>query len=158
MVSSTDQQQLVATLTRVTARHGWLLAMAAGDIDRRIGSSLAEESLSIDQWRVLEFLAINGPCPMSSLAGATGINGATLTRIVDRLVSRALVYRSADSADRRRVLIHLAGRGEAATDRVRPLVAHAEKQALSRLSAHDRDELIRLLGRLADAGSRGGTQ
>src|SRR5690625_28131 len=129
MVTTAVQQQLATNLRRVTARHGWLLAMAAGELDRRIGSSLGEEKLSIEQWRVLELLAVGGPYPMSVLAGATGINGATLTRIVDRLVSRALVYRSADSADRRHVLIHVSTRGHSLADRVRPLVARAEERS-----------------------------
>jgi len=149
MVTSTVQQQLAASLTRVSARHAWVLARASGELDRRIGSSLGEEKLSIEQWRVLELLAVGGPCPMSALASATGINGATLTRIVDRLVSRALVYRSADSADRRHVLIHISARGRSLTDRVRPAVARAEDEALQDLSAAEREELIQLLGRLA---------
>jgi len=148
MVTTSVQQQLATNLRRVTARHGWLLAMAAGEVDRRISASLTDEKLSVEQWRVLEFLAVGGPCPMSTLAGATGINGATLTRIVDRLVSRALVYRSADSADRRHVLIHVSARGRSAAERVRPLVAEAEDEALQELSAEDREQLMRLLGRL----------
>lgn len=148
MVTSTVQQQLASTLRRVSARHSWLLARVAGDLDRTIGASLGSEKLSVEQWRVLEFLAVGGPCPMSALASATGTNGATLTRIVDRLVSRALVYRSADSADRRHVLIHVSARGRRVVERVRPSVARAEQEALRELSEADREELMRLLGRL----------
>jgi MarR family transcriptional regulator, organic hydroperoxide resistance regulator len=47
----------------------------------------------------------------------------TLTKIVDRLVDRALVYRRADDADRRRVLVFLSDHGRAEHARLAPAVA-----------------------------------
>ncbi|MBA8961576.1 DNA-binding MarR family transcriptional regulator [Rhodococcus percolatus] len=42
---------------------------------------------------------------MADLIVRTAANGATLTRIVDRLVSTAAVYREVDSVDRRKVRV-----------------------------------------------------
>lgn len=128
---------------------GWvdvrLLTLVAGSVKRQMDTALASEGFSAEQWRVLDYLDETAPCTMSTLAHATGTSGATLTRTVDRLVSRALVYRSADRGDRRRVLVHLSERGQKTTRRVRPLIVAAEERSAAQLSADERDELMRLL-------------
>lgn len=134
-------------------RAGWLnsrlLTMVAGNVNRHIDTALSSEDLSAEQWRVLDYLDETGPCTMSSLAKATGTSSATLTRIIDLLVSRALVYRSADGNDRRRVLVLLSERGQESTDRVRPLVHAAADRAAAQLSAEEQDEISRLLRLMA---------
>lgn len=133
-------------------RAGWLdarlLTMAAGSVNHRIETALRSEEFSAEQWRVLDYLDETGPCTMSVLAQGTGTSGATLTRIIDRLVSRALVYRSADGDDRRRVLVLLSDRGQETADRVRPLVHGATDQGAARLTLDEREELTRLLRRM----------
>ena len=126
-----------------------LLTLVAGRISRDIGTVLASEELSVDQWSVLDYLDEAGACTMTALANATGISGATLTRIVDRLVSRALVYRNADSGDRRRVHVHLSERGRETTQVLRPRIHAAEGRATARLTTGERDELTRLLHRIS---------
>ncbi|WP_168211665.1 MarR family winged helix-turn-helix transcriptional regulator [Ruania zhangjianzhongii] len=118
-------------------------------VHRDVAATLATEELSVDQWTVLDYLDDVGPCTMTALAGATGTNGATLTRIVDRLVSRALVYRNADSGDRRRVLVHVSERGREMTRDLRPRVRAAEQRATSELTEGERDELGRMLQRIS---------
>ncbi|WP_435202059.1 MarR family winged helix-turn-helix transcriptional regulator [Janibacter sp. GS2] len=122
--------------------------MAASRVNHRVEAALSSEEFSAEQWRVLDYLDENGPCTMSVLAQETGTSGATLTRIIDRLVSRALVYRSADGNDRRRVLVLLSDRGRETADRVRPLVHGATDQGAARLTSDERDELTRLLRRM----------
>jgi DNA-binding MarR family transcriptional regulator len=65
---------------------------------------------SVDELLVLKGLA-GGPRSMGELAELLALNHPTLTKMVDRLVSANAVYRTPDTADRRRVLIHLAERG-----------------------------------------------
>jgi len=133
-----------------------LLTLVAGRVNRAIGTVLAEEGLSVDQWSVLDYLHDAGPCTMTVLGAATGTSGATLTRVVDRLVSRALIYRNADSGDRRRVLVHLSERGRRTTGTLRPQIRAAEELTVADLNAAERDELARLLQRIApvpDPGS-----
>lgn len=133
----------------VTGVDAWLLTLIAKSTDGWIRDALAPEELSVDQWRVLDYLAFGGPCPMSGLASATTINGATLTRLVDHLVSRALVYRDADSTDRRRVLVHLSERGRRKVRELRPKVLKAEADATAKLSSDERRQLNSLLRRMA---------
>ncbi|ABK70652.1 MarR family winged helix-turn-helix transcriptional regulator [Mycolicibacterium smegmatis] len=87
---------------------------------------LADSSLKIEDWRVLDELAGRRTVPMSDLAQATLITGPTLTRTVDRLVSQGIIYRTADLHDRRRVLVALTPRGRTLRNRLVDAVAEAE--------------------------------
>lgn len=96
----------VGSLVRETQRTMHLLRKKAME------APLADD-LTLDQWLVLDALC-DAPRTMTELAEATSITGPTLTRTVDRLISRALVYREVDPGDRRKVRVHLVGRGRKA--------------------------------------------
>lgn len=83
-----------------------------------LGEAFAEHAITLDQWRVLRVLAESG-CNMGDLAKALAIPAPSLTRLVDSLATEALIYRRADPADRRVVLLYLSDLGRqrlAATD------------------------------------------
>lgn len=132
-----------------------LLTLVTARVTRDIAAALAGDDLAVEQWTVLDYLDASGPCTMTALASATGTNGATLTRIVDRLVTGALVYRNVDSGDRRRVLVHLSERGRATVSEVRPRVRAAEQRATAELTEAERGELTRMLQRLSDPSPGG---
>ena len=92
---------------------GRLLAQAERLVSRRIEAALAEHGLTADQWRVLDLLADGEGHAMSEIVAAIVVPGPTLTKIVDRLVDAAAVYRLVDVRDRRRVLAFLSESGKA---------------------------------------------
>jgi DNA-binding MarR family transcriptional regulator len=128
--------------------HVDLLRRATAGLTSRIEEILAEEELTLDQWRVLRTLTEAGPLSMSDLGGCTHITGPTVTRVADRLVERALLYRDVDAADRRRVLVHVAERGRALCRTLAPRLDEAERTGLSALSESEATTLRRLLERL----------
>lgn len=131
------------------AVEAWLLTLITGKANQQISGALADHDLSVGQWRTLDYLSFDGPCTMSRLAAATGINGATLTRLVDQLVDSALVYRAADDEDRRRVLVHVSGRGRRKVRQLRPRVLDAEAGLTEQLTSDEVVEFNRLLRRMA---------
>ncbi len=145
----------MGTTTRGTTRevttggHAWLLALISQDLDQRIGAALTPSGLSVEQWRALEHLAGAGPCTMSALGTTSTVAGASLTRLVDHLVEQSLVYRAADTADRRRVLVHLSSRGRRRVRALRPKVRAAEAEAMAALTEEEQADLSRLLRQLA---------
>ncbi|WP_010694867.1 MarR family transcriptional regulator [Saccharopolyspora spinosa] len=86
---------------------------------------------------------------MAALAERAMITGPTLTRLVDRLVTMALVYREVDQADRRKVLVYLTRRGQVVHRRVASKVAEVERNLLGGLksSADILEALEELAGR-----------
>lgn len=128
-----------------------LLGRAERQVSRRVEAALAEDSITVDQWRVIDLLSDAQGHTMSGIATALAVPGPTLTKIVDRLVDSACVYRLADARDRRRVLVLLSDEGRVVHDRVAPLVRAVEDDVLAVLDT-DASLLLALLRRLAGEG------
>lgn len=91
----------------------YLLAQADRQMHRQLDARLRAAGVPVEQWRVLKVLSDANGCSMGDLADAVLMNHPTLTKIIDRMVSTALVYRRPDPLDGRRVLIFLSDRGRA---------------------------------------------
>ncbi|WP_028923689.1 MarR family winged helix-turn-helix transcriptional regulator [Pseudonocardia acaciae] len=126
-----------------------LLAQAERTVAQRLESALRSAAeLTIEQWRVLALLADGLGHPMSEIAAFALVPPPTLTKIIDRLAERTLVYRRVDTQDRRRVLVFLSNRGAELHRTVRAQVADAEREVADALGDHDSGRLAELLGRL----------
>ncbi|MFE9188274.1 MarR family winged helix-turn-helix transcriptional regulator [Micromonospora sp. NPDC007208] len=80
-------------------------------LSRRLGAVLADDALSIEAWRVLCLLADGQGHPMSEVSAEASLPPGTLTKLVDQLVDRNLVFRRIDPVDRRRIRAYLTARG-----------------------------------------------
>ena len=82
---------------------------------RRMTSELRRvagaEGLPVEFWRVLEVLADERGRSMSELAEQTGMQMPATSKVVDRMTEAALIQRSADPADQRRVILHISDFG-----------------------------------------------
>lgn len=82
---------------------------------RRLTSILApvlrSKDLTLEEWLILDVLADSDGLSMHEIAAATLASNATLSRHVDSLVNRALLFRKVAFEDRRRILIFLSERG-----------------------------------------------
>lgn len=137
--------------TSVHASPGHLVGRVGHLLARRVAAALAgalDDAPSLDQWRVLDLLADDHGHPMTELATQALVPAPTLTKIVDRLVDSALVYRRPDDEDRRRVLAFLSERGRQVHAEIAPAVQAAEDEVLDGLTDAERATLVRLLGRL----------
>ncbi|NMI00134.1 MarR family transcriptional regulator [Pseudonocardia sp. K10HN5] len=130
---------------------GRLLDHVEHHVARRTEAALGSASggPTLEQWRVLELLADGAGHPMTEIAGYAMVPAPTLTKIVDRLVDAALVYRRVDDADRRRVLVFLSEHGRDLRRRLTSEVAQVEQEIAAELGADDAAHLLDLLSRLA---------
>jgi len=136
-----DQELLnqLASIEQLILRVGWLE-------QRRFAQDLAAFGLTPPQFFVLRSIWSRGKNPtMSALAYDTLQHCATITGIVDRLVKMGLVRRQRDVHDRRRMLVELTPVGREALDKVRGSREERLRETLTRLSAQDAQELLRLL-------------
>lgn len=130
------------------ARFTDLLSQAEQRVARRIERVLEPASLTLEQWRVLSLLADGDGHPMSEIATHAMVPPPTLTKLVDKLVDRALVYRRVDDADRRRIRVFLSARGRRLHRRLDVAVRLEEGGIVERLGADDADEFMALLHRV----------
>lgn len=122
-----------------------LLSRAEHLAARRLTAALEPEGCSLEQWRALAFLADGAGRTMTELAEYALLPAPTATKLIDRMVADALVYRHPDPADRRRVLVYPTERGTALHQRTAPIV----HEITASLAADD--TLATQLTRLGDA-------
>jgi MarR family transcriptional regulator, organic hydroperoxide resistance regulator len=118
----------------ITEYLAYLLAQADRQVNRQLDARLKASGVPVEQWRILKVLSDKNGSSMGDLADAVLMNHPTLTKIMDRMVSSALVYRRPDAEDGRRVLIYLSDRG-------RDLVA-----ALDHMAIRHQAEIVRSYG------------
>lgn len=136
---TTARAHLAAMLSRVERRVS----------DRVRVSVLDAAGLTVEQWRVMCCLSDVDGQSMSSVAEFAAVPTATLTRIVDKLVENALVYRQVDKSDRRRVMIFLSVRGVLLQREVEAKVRCEERRIAGHVGPEeDAEQLLALLHRL----------
>jgi DNA-binding MarR family transcriptional regulator len=98
------------------------ILQASENIFQVMGITIPPEWLMSDmtvaQLRVLLLLQTEGPSRMSSIAGTLGIAVSTATGIIDNMVKKELVTRSADVEDRRVVICGLSPKGQEIINRI----------------------------------------
>lgn len=122
-----------------------VLARAAA-VERAVARALRGTELGVPHWAVLAHLG-SGGATMAVLAERSNLPAATLTRTVDKLVDRALVHRSLDGHDRRRVLVRLTDRGSDTLAELSDLIDAATSGALAGFEPWESQALQGLLSR-----------
>ncbi len=102
---------------------------------------------------ILQHLAQAGPSTLGELADASGGKKSTTTELVDRLEAKGYVGRMRDRRDARRVFVGLTPQGARRANRAPSVLADdALRAALARMTAAERDALVRGLRALVRAG------
>jgi DNA-binding MarR family transcriptional regulator len=101
------------------------VGLLAVTVRRRIkqvtSALLREERLSPQQFWTLVVIARNDGLSLRELASRRRMDEPTASRVVNTLVRRRLVRRSADPADRRRSCLKMTPSGREASDRLLPM-------------------------------------
>lgn len=123
---------------------------------RRLGFLQRDEiccaNVTVPQCYALQILLREGDIGSGDLADRLGLDPSSATRSVDVLVRRKLVERvRPDSGDRRRVVLRLTRAGRKLTEELLEAGDRFYGGVLKRFSADERRDLLRLIGRLADA-------
>src|SRR5215831_70465 len=99
-MSEGQRAELEAAFAIALRRTGTLMQLMGQAAAERIGINLTDLNC-------LNILGLSGPMTAGQLARATGLTTASVTGIIDRLEEAGFARRERDSADRRRVVIHL---------------------------------------------------
>ena len=105
--------------------------------------------LDIPEWRVLATLGFrNGACSAQYIAHCTRTHKSTISRAVSALMERDIVERVENEDDRREFRLQLTKKGQALYEELIPRLLRKEQEILSCLSAQERRDLGRLLGKV----------
>ena len=133
---------------RLTDQLAYIVASVNRQLEDELQEGLRPAGVPIEHLRVLEALDRGGALPMGALAEQALVEPPTLTKIIDRMVSESLVFRSPDPNDRRRVLILLAPAGKVLCKRLRRVSLDQEERLVRQLPHDKANELRALLREL----------
>ncbi|CAB4531314.1 unannotated protein [freshwater metagenome] len=114
---------------------------AAARLAKVAGTALAEGELTLPQYRVLVFLAVRSR-PATHVAALLGVSASSMTSVVDGLVARSYVERSADPSDRRRVMLSLTPEGTRTMHLGDELVGSGLNRLLQRLEPEQAEQAL----------------
>lgn len=117
-------------------------------IARDLGERFADEDTSVDQWRTMRTIGAAAGISMGALAEQVQIPGPSLTRLVDSLADRALVYRRQSGSDKRRIDVHLSDDGRRLLRRLESIANDHQRLVERRISPEDIRSVVATLDRI----------
>lgn len=122
----------------------------------RVLLARAEESyrqigLCDSDFRVLATLLAEGPMPVNAIGSEVELTTGSITTAIDRLEAKWLVIRKNHATDRRVRLVELTAKGRRLIEKGKAQHALDLDRALGTLSPADREQLLSLLDRIAQA-------
>ena len=109
----------------------------------------ARYGLDISEWRVLATLGFrHHACSAQYIAHCTRTHKSTISRAVTSLMKRQIIERVENEDDRREFRLRLTRKGTALYEELIPRLLRKEQEILSCLSAQERRDFTRLLGKI----------
>ncbi|MGA9090230.1 MAG: MarR family transcriptional regulator [Bradyrhizobium sp.] len=113
------------------------------------GEYQARYGLDIPEWRVLATLGFRTEaCSAQYIAHCTRTHKSTISRAVTALMKRQLVERVENRHDRREFVLRMTRKGKSLYERLIPRLLRKEREIMSCLTAKERDDFARMLGKI----------
>ena len=122
----------------------------AAEVSAALSSEYQERyRLDIPEWRVLATLGFrDDACSAQYIAHCTRTHKSTISRAVTALMTRQLVERVENEDDHREFRLRMTRRGKALYEELIPRLKRKEQAILSCLSAQERKDFARMLGKI----------
>ena len=127
-----------------------LLAQASQLISSEFHEVARQQGFSVSEWRVMASLAGSEPISIGQLAQVTVTKQPTVTRLLDRMVSRGQVERLPHDSDRRITLVRITPAGTKAVEHLMELARDHERRVLAPFGLRRADELKHTLRQMID--------
>ena len=108
----------------------------------------AEFDVTPVQFSILNALMDTPGADQVTLAARVAFDAATSGSVIGRLEAKGWVRREADPHDRRRKLLWVTPEGERTVQQMKRGVARTQARILGPLNAAEREQMVRLLGKL----------
>lgn len=136
----------------LTQHVGYLLVVLGKRAQRAFSSALEGEGLRAPHFDIVSLLQEQEACSQAEISRALALEPAHLVTLLDELEKLRLVARSRDPEDRRRYSVSLTTHGTHVMRRLSATAQQVESQLLAELRPTEREQLRKLLQRLARKG------
>lgn len=137
-------------ISPLEAHLGYWLRFVSNYVSTSFARRLAEHKVTVAEWVALRCLYARCPCSLSALVDEIGMNKGAVSRLVDRLHRRGWVRREVAPSDRRTITLTLTPTGRRLLPRLAQEADDNDAAFFGHLSAHDRQELRRMLQALVE--------
>lgn len=128
------------------------VAMIGPQIGRRIMTDLVQVAdIPHAQMCVVMLLFHQGPKHLSDICQQMKVSAPTATGIVTRLEKSGLVSRTADTKDRRAVVVGLTAEGRKLTEKMRAVVVKRWTDIFQKISREDAQKYLEILKKISEA-------
>jgi DNA-binding MarR family transcriptional regulator len=103
------------------------------------------KELSKNQPMVIKIIGMEGEVMPSTIGKYTGMEKSSLTRMVDDLEKKDIVYRKTDPDDRRKVLVSLTQKGLSCYNQLNEITAEMAEDILKFVDEKDLEEFVKSL-------------
>ncbi|MDX2471327.1 MAG: MarR family transcriptional regulator [SAR324 cluster bacterium] len=133
-------------------RLGFLISRTSWAMRRRVQGAIKSQGFNFtpEQWVAINLLSDFRLIPQVELAKLMNKDKASVTRIIESLVSQNLVERSADAADARKQLVALSARGLEVKDDLAPKVFAEYSKMIEGISEQEQELAANILVRICN--------
>ena len=111
--------------------------------------------VTTSQGRTVLSFPVRGSVNMNELSDSVGVDNSTMTRMIDHLVDKGLVYRKADIKDRRLVRVGLTLSGKKLHRELKKALHTFYRDSLDEIRETERLMIIKSLERLSNSINKG---
>jgi len=125
----------------------------SAEVSQALSSEYQERyKLDIPEWRVLATLGFrNEACTAQYISHCTRTHKSTISRAVMSLMQRHLVERVENADDRREFSLRMTDKGKTLYEELIPRLLRKEQGIMACLSAQERKDFARLLGKMEES-------
>ncbi len=138
----------ISEVNPLTAHLGYWLRFVSNHVSYAFRRKLEAEGVTVAEWVVLRELLCTGQTVPSAVADRLGMTRGAISKLVDRLVEKGLVERTASETDRRSHWIALTPAGSALVPRLAQLADENDAEFFGHLDAEQRGQLLEILQEL----------
>lgn len=142
---------------RLATKPSWLITQLATHARRLVAAGNATAGARAHHYRILAALREFGVSSQNELARHGTMDRSDVVAAINELAGHGYVARDPDPDDRRRNLISLTRAGERQLRRMDRALDAVQDELLAPLSTAEREDLVRLLGRLLEHHRAGET-
>jgi DNA-binding MarR family transcriptional regulator len=132
-------------IPELTDHLGYWLRQVSNHVSHGFARKLADKDVTVAEWGLMRMLYGREPIAPSQLANEMSLTRGAITRLADRLIAKALIFREASPDDGRAQTLSLTAKGAKFVPELAALADKNELECFAHLSARDRRVLQRIL-------------
>lgn len=131
---------------------GYWLRLVSNQVSHSFAQKLVPSGVTVAEWLILrKMFETNDETSPSKVAEIVGLTRGAVSKLIDRLLGKKLVTRQESAADRRFQTICLTKEGFSLIPQLAVLADENDEEYFSVLSLRERQELTKILKKIADA-------